>query len=165
MKGTLERDILNQLASLLLSDEMKAVVAESEDLYGDYDLPDIEEVYVNEEDADKIKKSPCFLLKPNGWRNLKATSGGYIYEFAVIVCAFVHLVPAEGIPAACEKAATYLGCAMDLLFTNHSYERGYWTAARPDTPADLGDMLQEVLGEIGRSSCHQIVLEVPVDYS
>ena len=164
MKGTLERDTLDKVAELLLSSEMKAIVALAVDLYDDYDLPDIEEVYINEEDADKIKKTPCFLLKPNGWRSINATAGGYIYEFAVIVCAYVHVNTSEGIPATHEKAATYLGCAMDLLFTSHSYEAGYWITARPDEPAALDDMLQEALGELGRSSCHQIVLQVPVDY-
>ena len=103
-------------------------------------------------------------IEANGWRYINATAGGYIYEFAVIVCAYVHVNTSEGIPATHEKAATYLGCAMDLLFTSHSYEAGYWITARPDEPAALDDMLQEALGELGRSSCHQIVLQVPVDY-
>lgn len=158
MKGTLEPDTLDRLRTLLLSDAMKTSVRAQS-------LADVAEVYINEEDADKIKKTPCFLLKPNGWRYINATVGGYIYEFAVIVCAYVHVTPSEGVPATHEKAATYLGCAMDLLFTSHSHEAGYWITARPDEPAALDDMLQEALGELGRSSCHQIVLQVPVDYT
>jgi hypothetical protein len=158
MKGSLEHDTLDHLSGLLLSSAMTTLLAAES-------LGATQAVYINEEDADKIKPTPCFLLKPNGWRSINATVGGYIYEFAVIVCAYVHITPSEGIPAAHEKAATYLGCAMDLLFTSHSYEAGYWITARPDEPAALDDMLQEALGELGRSSCHQIVLQVPVDYT
>lgn len=165
MKGTLERDTLGKLAGLLLSDEMKTIVAAAVDLYGDYDLPDVAAVYTNEEDSNKIKQTPCFLLYPNGWRNLKATTGGYVYEFSVIVCAFDHINASDGgIPSACERVATYLGCAMDLLFSTHSYERGYWIAARPDQPAELDDFAQEILGAMGRTSSHQIILEIPVTY-
>ena len=157
MKGSLEHDTLDHLSGLLLSSAMTTLLAAES-------LGAVQAVYVSEEDADKIKLTPCFLLKPNGWRYINATAGGYIYEFAVIVCAYVHITPSEGIPAAHEKAATYLGCAMDLLFASHSYEAGYWTTARPDEPAELDDMLKERLGELGRSSSHQIVLQVPVDY-
>lgn len=158
MKGTLEPDTLKRLRTLLLSDAMKTSVRAQS-------LADVAEVYINEEDADKIKKTPCFMLKPNGWRYINATSGGYIYEFAVIVCAYDHIKASEGTPETHDRVAIYLGCAMDLLFTSHSYEAGYWITARPDEPADLDDMLKEMLGELGRSSCHQIVLQVPVDYT
>ena len=157
MKGTLERDTLDHLSDLLLSSGMTTLLAAES-------LGATQAVYVNEEDADKIKKTPCFLLKPNGWRYINATVGGYIYEFAVIVCAYDHIKASEGTPETHDRVATYLGCAMDLLFTSHSYEAGYWITARPDEPAALDDMLQEALGELGRSSCHQIVLQVPVDY-
>lgn len=169
MKGTLERDTLNHLAGLFVdvsgpTHEFRTLVQAAAATFTEHRLSVAAKVYVNEEDADVIKADDCLLLYPRGWRPINATVGGYVYEFYVAVCAFSRIMPADGVNAAHERAATLLGCAIDLLLSNHSYEPAHWTAARPDEPADLADEIAEALGALGRSSCHQMALQIPVDY-
>jgi hypothetical protein len=162
MKADYRRKFLERLAEVLL-DEMPAKVAAIRLLHPEETILDIQKVYINEEDHNKLVLMPCLILFSHGPKVLDEMAGAITYEFPVDICPFDKMQASSGIPALYNRLYDYEGCVADLLLSSHGYEAGYWNDVHPLGATDP-QYLEERFGTLGKAEGHQYSFQTTISY-
>lgn len=163
MKGDARRDILDQLVTIFTGTAMKAKVKTIRDAHAGETLPDLAAVYVNEEDYNKVRLTPCILLFGHGPQVLSPMNDAYLWEFPVDICAF-DFPQADGLPALYNRLYAYQGCATDLLLSSYPTVTGCWQEVRPLEWVDPQSLADQRFGEMGRVEGFRFGFQVALSY-
>ena len=164
MKGA-QTLVLRDHLETVISAGMNAKIAAAAKTYPQETFPSIVGLYLDEEDYDKVVKTPCVVIFSQGAVPLASMSGGVTYGVQNDICAFGRPSADDGIPVLLRQLDLYVGCLTDLLMTDHHYEAGYWDCVRVLEPVDPQNLADDRFGTLGRIRGYRFEFQTLVDYA